>query len=204
MKKWYQSIGTLLIVLAALETGCLSLFAHSPVAHAGSAGQQILFTNQHTSCPQGILQTVQISGTNQRNAPATWTGLSTDGSTIWTQNYWWIGSVTITYQVNGSSYTTRGFIPQQSDQNQPDQDTSYVTCLGTRQWATAAVVAEDGYSWGCVVLDSNLSGHYTVTKYFSGYQYIDGNGVVSTASIVGSSTIGIVDIVQETDVPTCG
>ena len=204
--------GAIVFILLIMAT--VGIFFNNPVAHAGSNGQEIRFTNSsvntgNQSCPSGRLQNVQISGTNQRGVGSVWKGYSANGSDVYASNWWWSGNVVIDYTVNGRWYELVTNIPTQAREGQYDYNYAYVNCLGNRvylqyQWSW------ENYAWWCVNLRDNPTGHYVDTRYIKGFTYFLKDGALANPSLYSDIyyrkgyMVYLVQVTFDQTYPTCG
>jgi len=112
------------IIGVAAMVGAIAVWIPTKAA-AGTGGQQIEFSIQYPTCPVGQLGSVAIVGANQNQDVVTWNGTSADGTDVVTTQWWWVGGVTVTYQVSGKNYTAFGWVTNGSVDG---SDTETVTC----------------------------------------------------------------------------
>ncbi|HEX6493549.1 MAG TPA: hypothetical protein VF112_08540, partial [Candidatus Dormibacteraeota bacterium] len=84
-----------------------------PVHAAGGGGHQIHYVSDRWCGSGDHLGSLGVEGTNQNGRRVTWWGHSTDGRTVDTTGWWWVGAVTIHY--GSGPGVTPAYVPADDD-----------------------------------------------------------------------------------------
>ncbi len=194
------------LAVAALASAA-SLLGPDPAASADTGGQQVVFNLgcgglwHESGCPTG-LDAVKITGTNQDGQSATWYGSGNGGAQVKTTSWWWVGNITVSYNLNHVSQPPiHAWVPasesagyaKAAGNNWVDVQ---VAIGGTMYYGDSVydggpvvsagpdVPVSTGFSATCISGDDPL-GQATFVKVWTGYYGRGWNASTVTYSIVG-------------------